>query len=177
MTEILKLVPPDAAAPRHEEGPAWLRDAIADEKGKPLANLANAMLAMREDERLKDSLSYDEMGCMSLLNGKPIRDSDITEIQEYLQRAGLRWLSKDNTHSAVELKASERSFHPVRDYLSGLIWDGDLRLSGWLSELSRRRADAIHCRRRPHVLDRHGRSHPETWLPSRLHADPRRAAR
>lgn len=53
-------------------------------------------------------------------------------ILEYLQRAGLRRVAKDMVHSAVDRRASERSFHPVRDYLSALKWDGQSRLNRWL---------------------------------------------
>jgi predicted P-loop ATPase len=55
-------------------------------------------------------------------------------MQEYLQRAGLRRVTKDTVHAAIDLRASERPFHPVRDYLSALKWDGHPRLNRWLSD-------------------------------------------
>jgi len=110
----------------------WLSHAMTDDKGRPMANLANALLGLRSDPKLKDSLSFDEMLRTVLLNGEPIRDVDVTAIQEYLQHAGLRWVTKDTTHSAVDQRASERPFHPVRTYLSGLTWDGHPRLDTWL---------------------------------------------
>ena len=58
---------------------------------------------------------------------------DVTAVQEWLQRAGLSTVSKDTTHQAVDLCASERAFHPVRQYLNGLRWDGERRLLGWLN--------------------------------------------
>ena len=58
---------------------------------------------------------------------------DVTAVQEWLQRAGLSTVSKDTTHQAVDLCASERAFHPVRQYLNGLRWDGESRLLGWLN--------------------------------------------
>ena len=39
----------------------------------------------------------------------------------------------DMTHQAVDLRARERAFHPVRDYLAGVPWDGTPRLDRWLS--------------------------------------------
>ena len=35
-------------------------------------------------------------------------------------------------HQAMDLRAVERAFHPVRDYLNGLRWDGITRLEAWL---------------------------------------------
>ena len=35
-----------------------------------------------------------------------------------LQHAGLRNLGKDTTHQALDMRAHERAFHPVRDYLA-----------------------------------------------------------
>jgi predicted P-loop ATPase len=46
-----------------------------------------------------------------------------------LQRLGLKQLSKDVAHQAVEMLAHEHRFHPVRDYLDGLRWDGITRLA------------------------------------------------
>jgi predicted P-loop ATPase len=96
-------------------------------------NLANALRALRQDQRFKDALSYDEMLCAALLNGKPVRDTDVTAIQEYLQHAGLLWVTNGTTHGAVDRRATERRFHPVRDYLSSLTWDGSTRIGDWLT--------------------------------------------
>jgi hypothetical protein len=41
-------------------------------------------------------------------------------------------IGREITGQAIELRAQERSFHPVRDYLDGLKWDGVERLELWL---------------------------------------------
>ena len=104
------------------------------------------MLALREAPELLDAFAYDEMLRAPLLVNalpvatpvkelpRPVRDADVTATQEWLQLAGLASVSKDTVHQAVDLRATECGFHPVRDYLNGLAWDGVERLGGWLSD-------------------------------------------
>jgi predicted P-loop ATPase len=53
-------------------------------------------------------------------------------VQARLQWFGFPRLGKDTAHQAVDKYAHENSFHPVRDYLNGLEWDGSERLPEWL---------------------------------------------
>jgi predicted P-loop ATPase len=64
---------------------------------------------------------------------RPVTEADVIAIQEFLQWRGLRRLGKETAHQAVHARAVERAFHPVRDYLGGLVWDGTERLTSWLS--------------------------------------------
>jgi predicted P-loop ATPase len=57
----------------------------------------------------------------------------VSELQEWLQQSGVAKISKDTTHQAVDLRARERAFHPVKDYLFGVEWDGVDRLGEWIS--------------------------------------------
>jgi predicted P-loop ATPase len=54
---------------------------------------------------------------------RPLTDIDVGIMQERLQHLGLSHLGKDTTHQAVDIAASQRAFHPVRDYLDSLQWD------------------------------------------------------
>src|SRR5262245_58256886 len=64
---------------------------------------------------------------------RPVTDADVTAVQAWLQWFRFRKLGKDTTHQSVDKVARENSFHPVRDYLNGLEWDGVERLGEWLS--------------------------------------------
>src|SRR6516164_8122143 len=70
---------------------------------------------------------------MPLSEPRPVRDTDVAALQEYLQCCGLERVSKDIIHQATDLRATECAFHPVRDYLNGLHWDSRSRLANWLS--------------------------------------------
>jgi hypothetical protein len=130
----------------------WLAHCQCNSNGDLRSNLVNALVALREAPELQELFAYDEMLCAPLLTKsvpgaslpdpigaappdlpRPVRDVDVTAVQEWLQRAGLSAISKDTTHQAVDLRASELAFHPVRQYLNGLRWDGERRLLGWLN--------------------------------------------
>lgn len=126
-------------------GPAWLLSAIVDGKDIPVPNLANAMLALRSAPEVADAFSYDEMACAAILEHalpgmdaveepRPVRDTDVSALQEWLQLVGIPKIGKDPIHQAVDLRAVERSFHPVRQYLDALTWDGERRLETWMTD-------------------------------------------
>jgi len=131
-----------------QDGQEWLLLCQKSTNGNPIPNVHNALVGLRRDKKLSTILAYDQMRRTALLvkpapdaTGqteqsdlpRPVRDTDITNIQEYLQESGLVRLSKDVTHQAVEKRAEEESFHPVKDYLIDLQWDGQKRAGGWLN--------------------------------------------
>jgi predicted P-loop ATPase len=119
-----------------ERSAVWLKNCVRGETGKPLAVLANALAALRAE--MPEAFAYDEMLCAPLLmraledesdfTPRPVTDVDVGIVQERLQHLGLKRLSKDVVHQAVDVRAHERRFHPVRDYLNGLQWDNTARL-------------------------------------------------
>jgi predicted P-loop ATPase len=125
--------------------PSWI-EKCQKEHGKPVNNLANVLIALRCDPMLSDAVAWDEMQqaplLMKSLSGagsmpfvpRTLTDFDVSRIQEALQLAGLKNVGREVVHCAVDQRAHERSFHPVRDYLKGLEWDGVERLCGWLTD-------------------------------------------
>jgi predicted P-loop ATPase len=129
--------------------PDWLADCLVDDKGRFFGNLANTLIALRADPSVESAFAFDEMAQTAMLmrplpvapNGKSagngpvprsVRDADISQLQEWLQHQGLPRTAKDTVHQAVDQRARERSFHPVRQWLENLAWDQTPRLSGWL---------------------------------------------
>jgi predicted P-loop ATPase len=131
-----KIVELDRAS---EQSTAWLAKCIM-ENGKPLPVLANALTVI--EAVMPHAFAYDEMLRAPILmaplkpesNSKrrPVRDVDVGIVQERLQHLGLKRISKDAVHQAVDMRAHARPFHPVRDYLDGLTWDQKPRLSNFL---------------------------------------------
>jgi predicted P-loop ATPase len=123
----------------------WLSQCHRTATGIPLPTLHNVLLALRLDPAVANCFARDEMFCGSMLvapipgstiTGKlprPVGDDDASVLQEWLQRKGLRRVTKDTTHQALDLRARECAYHPIRDYLDSLVWDQTPRLKDWLT--------------------------------------------
>jgi predicted P-loop ATPase len=124
----------------------WLSHCLKDAKGKPLPILANAFTALEHDPQLRDAIAFDEMQCAPMLlhqighpiggdlrDPRPLTDKDVTDIQKYLQDAGLERIGREPVRDAIDSYARDHSYHPVRDYLESLRWDGKKRVNSWLT--------------------------------------------
>jgi hypothetical protein len=125
-----------------EHSTAWLADCILGETGKPIPNLANVLIGLRA--LYPATFAFDEMLCAPVitkpLDGKnnfslrTVTDIDVGIVQDRLQHLGLKRVAKDTVHQAVDMRAHECRFHPVRDYLDGLRWDGQQRVGRLLAD-------------------------------------------
>lgn len=61
-------------------------------------------------------------------------DSDYTSVSAALARAHGLNFSVQQVSAAIEATAQESAYHPIRDYLRGLQWDGAARLDTWMSD-------------------------------------------
>ena len=130
------------AEPDSAEKP-WTEYLQRDDDGKALSNHANAMTALRSAPEIAQCFAYDEMLRAAMLvkalpktrtNYLPriVSDIDVSQLQEWLQRNDMRRIGKDIVYGAVDQRAHERAFHPVRRYLERLQWDSTPRLATWL---------------------------------------------
>jgi predicted P-loop ATPase len=145
-------VPPRNTAARRRSPSApvsdWLAGAQVDHRGDPVSNIANAMLALRRVPVLARAFRFDEMSRQAILASelpcaeerddepdilpRAVRDTDATQLQEWFQWQGLKSIPRETVHSAIDLRARENAFHPVKDYVNSLKWDGVNRLDTWL---------------------------------------------
>jgi predicted P-loop ATPase len=120
-----------------DQTPQWLDECIKGDTGKPMSNLVNVRLgiarewphAFAHDEMLRAPVLMQSLDGANDFTPRPLRDTDVGFIQERLQEFGLKRATKDTVHQAIDMQAQERSFHPVRDYLDRLEWDGTERAS------------------------------------------------
>jgi predicted P-loop ATPase len=128
-----------------EQSTKWLAYCECDRNGKAVPNLANLLIGLRHV--MPNAFAYDEMTCAPMLmrplavgktdtafKPRAVTDVDVTAVQEKFQRLGLSKITKDMVHQAVDKRADECCFHPVRDYLNGLQWDGTSRISNFFPD-------------------------------------------
>jgi predicted P-loop ATPase len=140
---------PNGKGKRHSAyAPHWLKHCILGDgkPPRPLPNVANALTALRCDQAVQDALAYDEMLRAPMLMheiGQPfmgdlseprlLTDQDVTDIQEWMQKSGLKRIAHDVVRHAIDSHARKNSYHPLREYLENLKWDGNKRIGVWLT--------------------------------------------
>jgi putative DNA primase/helicase len=68
------------------------------------------------------------------LKGQPVRERDMDCARHWFEEALGLVLTKANVVDAFRIVAGRNSFHPVRDYLGPLEWDGVPRVATWLTD-------------------------------------------
>ena len=85
--------------------PPWWDELMMDGK-HPLGNLANVLTALRGDPATQNCFAFDEMlRAPTWKRERPVTDADAIEVQEWLQRVGLRSVGKETVFSAVPCRA------------------------------------------------------------------------
>ena len=125
----------------------WLEHCIKDDSKakRPLPILANAFIALQMDLAVRDAYAFDQMAQAVMLMhpiGEPlaeghaprtVTDEDLHDLQDFLQHDGLKRIGPEAVSQAMRLRARDRAYHPVRQYLESLEWDAQKRVNTWLT--------------------------------------------
>ena len=125
-------------------GPDWLAETLKGDRDKPRPVLANVLIALRCAPELGGVVLFDVFRNRvvkrkpppwqpNLAGDEEWSSSDDVHLAAWLQHRGIN-VSAEIVAQAVDAEARERPFHPVRDHLAGLIWDGKSRLDGWMTK-------------------------------------------
>lgn len=141
----------DGAAPTTPSA-AHIAPRVGD-SGKRPTNLATIAQKLAEAPEWQGVFGYDEFAqCETVLRHLPdperpnyranepftpraLLDSDVTQARLWLQRhGGMPSAKSSDVQDAIGWRARCSAFHPVRDWLGGLQWDGTPRLHSWLAD-------------------------------------------
>ncbi len=126
--------------------PDWQSALRKTEKGVLTSDDGNAALLLTNDPDWAGCLKYNEFsdritwyreppaipGLATPVPGSLLHDSHATHAQHWLACCQHTKFSKLATRAAMVHAARCHGFHPVRDYLRSLRWDGTFRLHNWL---------------------------------------------
>lgn len=127
---------------------AAVRSRLRREGKAVIADEENMRLVLEHDSVLDGLVRYDEFRMQRVIT-RPVpgderivadreyprlwRDEDLVALTQYMQRSYVAKVARDRVDGAVGAWARSRwPFHPIRDYLHGLEWDGKRRIDGWL---------------------------------------------
>jgi len=122
--------------------------AVSD-KGAVLSNISNLTLIIAHDPELSGMCGHDDFQCLDVIHHPapaPIDGAnpmpgpyprawgpaDVSHVQSYIQRIWAGTAKKGDVEDAMVSVCSMRRFHPIKDWLDDLKWDGKPRLNDWL---------------------------------------------
>ena len=111
---------------------AWRGNLQSSKQGYK-KSLTNLMMFLQNVKSLGNTLRWNELAERVEWNGRGIDDSDLITIRLILE-ANQYEAAKDDVLLAVTRHAKDNAFHPVRDYLRSVKWDGTKRLDYWLQQ-------------------------------------------
>jgi predicted P-loop ATPase len=122
----------------------WRKELLLNDEGEPRPVLANAITALRGAPEWQGVLWHDAFATTTVARkpppwvgrsqawpDTPWADRDDALVADWLQHQDIM-VPMSVAGQAVEVVARDRIFHPVREYLDGLSWDGTPRLETWL---------------------------------------------
>lgn len=114
-----------------------LESLVRTQKGNVKSSIENCVTVLCRDPVLKGAICKNELTdkidiVKPLLwkrNGSGVTDVDMYQIQRYIETH--YGISSDKAvNKAVSIVASEKSYHPIREFLEDLHWDGKSRIAG-----------------------------------------------
>lgn len=131
--QVMAAVKPAADEP-------WREQLLYTAKGGMVAHAFNVALILGNDRRWKGVIAYDSFSSKIRklktppYGGAPGDWSDLDDVRVTLWLADVYGLCVKSATvlEAVNAVAHDNAFHPVRQFLDGLAWDGTPRLEQWL---------------------------------------------
>lgn len=121
----------------NDEDPEWTTRLEVDQRGGYLSSAVNVNLILKHDSKLKNRFKYNDfdykpyvvksLPWRSIKTPEPMRNVDYSGLRNYIESVyGI--LGSLKIDDALLLELERNRFHPIRDYLSALKWDGEHRI-------------------------------------------------
>ena len=110
------------------------KDGNVTEMGKPYSKVTNAVKVLTSDSRWYGRIKYNEFSNIVDVDGNEIIDENETGIAMWLDRVYSLEMPTNKVAEAIRYVARKNQFHPVREYLDALHWDGSERIGDLFQE-------------------------------------------
>lgn len=107
-------------------GKDWMKNLLYDSKGNIKKCIINTVIYFNSDEKYKDKFSFNDF--------TKIENFDKKEIQDYMveyfrldMESNLGYNTKDLVESVIKILTHNNTFHPFKEKIESLIWDGKER--------------------------------------------------
>jgi predicted P-loop ATPase len=122
-----------------EPDDGWMDELDIDRKGNILSTQGNILRILENDPKLKGLIANDLFAGRTMLTRLPfwrkksdtvlaLDDTDAAELRIYLAGEPWRIKGRPEVQDAILSVAAKNAYHPVKDYLKGLTWDGKKRV-------------------------------------------------
>ena len=104
-----------------------LRGLIADKNGGPVPNMTNIKRVLCSEEGWRGTFAkslFDDAVWVRLPDTRQMTDDDILKVTEIMQSDLFPSIGIETVRHGVQAAAAGNTFHPVREYLESLQWDG-----------------------------------------------------
>lgn len=118
----------------------WMASLEVDKRGEYKPTLNNIVLILQNDPNLKGKIAYNEFSSMTVirkdlpfhilknaLEGDVWTDSDDAMLRLYFEN-NYGIFSIDKIKDGLLIVEKENAYHPIREYLNSLEWDGKKRV-------------------------------------------------
>lgn len=121
----------------------WRSEFLFTRDGTLKPDIFNVSLILQHDQAWEGVLGYCDFSYRIVKRKAPPfdqgrsgewTDSDTAQLRIWLAQNYQLTPRSADAHDAVLVAAKMQSFHPVRDYLESLEWDGQRRLGTWLQD-------------------------------------------
>jgi len=120
----------------------WLKQLDYDKKGNLKNTIDNAVIILQNDPRIKGKLVYNEFSNRAVVVGKLPWSDEVNRDWKDDDDAGVRYFLESvytltgasKIADAVTIVFQSNKFHPVREYLNSLTWDGVKRIETLLTD-------------------------------------------
>ena len=115
---------------KSEDGePEWLTDLQTDKNGIPKKTFYNASVIINNDPEWRGAIRFNQFSqnLEMFKDGKRIKnweDTDTLRVRKHIGKQYIVDFSAQTANHAIEIVGNEHAYHPVREYLEGLAWDG-----------------------------------------------------